>query len=102
MAQIIKLRRSAVQDRIPSTANLGAGELAINTYDGKIYFEKNAGSAAVEAVLTSNTTTPISGSLNMSGSMFVTGSMNAVGGRIYEEGTSVIDHATAMAIVFGG
>jgi hypothetical protein len=34
--------------------------------------------------------------------MSVTGSMNAVGGRIYEEGTSVIDHATAMAIVFGG
>ena len=23
-------------------------------------------------------------------------------GRIYESGTSVVDHATAMAIVFGG
>ena len=30
------------------------------------------------------------------------GNINTTDGRIYEAGTSVIDHATAMAIVFGG
>jgi len=36
------------------------------------------------------------------GSVVVTGSLNTESGRIFEQGTSVIDHATAMAIVFGG
>tara|TARA_R100001377_G_scaffold23675_2_gene12789 strand:- start:321 stop:983 length:663 start_codon:yes stop_codon:yes gene_type:complete len=36
------------------------------------------------------------------GSIKVTGSLNVDTGRIFEQGTSVIDHATAMAIVFGG
>ena len=36
------------------------------------------------------------------GSLRVTGSLNVDKGRIYEQGSSVIDHATAMAIVFGG
>jgi hypothetical protein len=36
------------------------------------------------------------------GSLLVTGSLNVESGRIFEQGSSVIDHATAMAIVFGG
>ena len=36
------------------------------------------------------------------GSVVVTGSLNVESGRVFEQGTSVIDHATAMAIVFGG
>ena len=47
---------------------------------------------------------------NVSGSFTSTGSFGTLedagdinaSGRIYESGTSVIDHATAMAIVFGG
>ena len=40
----------------------------------------------------------------ISGSSITTGSFGRVetSGRIFEQGTSVIDHATAMAIVFGG
>ena len=38
----------------------------------------------------------------VTGSLLVTGSLNVEKGRIFEQGTSVIDHATAMAIVFGG
>ena len=46
MARIsnIKLRRSATQGSIPTTANLDLGELAINTYDGKLYVKKTFGS----------------------------------------------------------
>jgi hypothetical protein len=39
----IKLRRSATQGSIPTTANLDLGELAINTYDGKLYVKKSFG-----------------------------------------------------------
>ena len=40
----IKLRRSATQGAIPTTSNLDLGELAINTYDGKLYVKKTFGS----------------------------------------------------------
>ena len=41
MAQTIKLKRSAVAGRIPTTADLDLGEVAINTYDGKMYMKKS-------------------------------------------------------------
>ena len=37
----LKLKRSAVSGRIPTTASLDLGELAINTVDGKIYFKQS-------------------------------------------------------------
>ena len=46
----------------------------------------------------------VSGSATSTGSfgtLETSGVINATG-RIFENGTSVIDHATAMAIVFGG
>ena len=47
MASNIKFKRSAVQNRVPTTAQLELGELALNTYDGKLYTEINTGSASV-------------------------------------------------------
>ena len=47
MASNIKFKRSAVQNRVPPTAPLDLGELALNTYYGKLYTEINTGSAAV-------------------------------------------------------
>jgi len=109
MAQTLKLKRSSTANKAPTTSDLALGELAINTNDGKIYFEKNDGSDSIQSILTTNTASPITGSLNMSGSgnaayvIGVTGSINTTGnGRVYEQGTSIIDHATAMSIVFGG
>ena len=43
MSTLIKLRRSAVAGRVPTTAQLSLGELAINTADGKIYIKQNDG-----------------------------------------------------------
>ena len=40
--------------------------------------------------------------LNITGYITASGDINTTAGRVYEAGTSVIDHATAMAIVFGG
>ena len=38
MAQVIKLKRTAVQGKIPTTSQIDLGELAINTYDGKLFY----------------------------------------------------------------
>lgn len=37
----IKLRRSATSGKVPTTAQLELGELAINTFDGRVYMKKN-------------------------------------------------------------
>ena len=40
--------------------------------------------------------------LSVTGHITSSGNINTTSGRVFEQGTSVIDHATAMAIVFGG
>lgn len=47
----IKLRRSSVAGRIPTTAQLELGELAINTQDGKIYFKRYDSVANTESII---------------------------------------------------
>lgn len=37
----IKLKRSAIPGKIPTTTQLDLGEFAVNTYDGKLYTKKN-------------------------------------------------------------
>lgn len=75
MAQTIKLRRSATPSAVPTTAQLALGELAINTYDGKLYMKKNVsgvetivevtggGGGASVTVSTSAPSTPSAGDL---------------------------------------
>jgi hypothetical protein len=49
MSTLIKLRRSAVPGRAPTTAQLELGELAINTADGKIYIKQDV--SGVESIV---------------------------------------------------
>ena len=37
----IRLRRSATSGAVPTTSQLNLGELAINTYDGKLFLKKD-------------------------------------------------------------
>ena len=41
MAVKIELKRSAVPGKIPTTSSLELGEVAINTYDGKLFFKQD-------------------------------------------------------------
>lgn len=67
MAQVVKLKRTSVSGKVPTTATLELGELAINTYDGKIYFEKDSGTPSIEEIVTTNSTT--TGSIELIGSV---------------------------------
>ena len=69
MAQVVKLKRTAVSGKIPSTSNLELGELAINTYDGRIFFEKDSGTPVISEILTTNTENYITGSIQLNGAV---------------------------------
>ena len=44
---VIKIRRSSVQNNAPTAAQLELGELALNTYDGKLFTEINDGTVSI-------------------------------------------------------
>ena len=69
MAQIVKLRRTATAGKVPTTSNLELGELAMNTNDGRIFFEKNDGTVTIQEILTTNPNNPTTGSINLNGSL---------------------------------
>jgi hypothetical protein len=53
MANSVKLKRSAVQGKVPATTDLALGELAVNTYDGNLFFKRDVtGSESVVKVAT--------------------------------------------------
>lgn len=66
MASTIKLRRSATSGAIPTTSQLALGELAMNTYDGKLFLKTDqSGTEAIVEVggggnITISSTTPSS------------------------------------------
>jgi len=66
MSQIVQLKRSALSGKVPDTGSLNLGELAVNTYDAKIYFKKSGSIESIESVLTTNST--VTGSIRLEGS----------------------------------
>ena len=83
MANSVKLKRSAVQGKAPATGDLELGELALNTYDGDLFFKKDDGTAAVikvatttgNQILTNKTldTVTINGPMNVGGNVGANG-----------------------------
>lgn len=46
MANTIKIKRSTVAGKVPTTSDLSAGELAVNIADGKLFTRKETGGVA--------------------------------------------------------
>ena len=64
----IKLKRSDVENKVPLVSDLTLGELAVNTYDGKLFFKKTAGvSTTLESIVTTNA--QITGSVELTGAV---------------------------------
>ena len=68
MGQSIILKRSALTGKVPTTASLSVGELAINTYDGKIFLNRSGSSQSIQEVVTTNVTNTGSITLTQTGS----------------------------------
>jgi len=63
MANTIVLKRSATADKVPTTAQLALGEVAINTFDGKLFIKKDNGTASIVTIgpVTAGTGVSVSG-----------------------------------------
>jgi len=55
MANTVVLKRSAVQGKTPTTGDLALGELALNTYDGNLFFKRNVSSTESVVRVATNT-----------------------------------------------
>jgi hypothetical protein len=86
MASIVQLKRSALSGKVPDTGSLNLGELAVNTYDGKIYFKKSGSIESVESVVTTNSV--ITGSIRLEG----TGSF----GSLKVNDTLTVNHGVSV------
>ena len=78
MAQTIQLKRSALSGKVPGTGSLNLGELAVNTYDGKIFFKKSGSVESIQSVVTTNSIT--TGSIELVGAL--TASIAATNGVV--------------------
>lgn len=47
MANNIKIKRSAVQGKVPTTTDLEFGELAVNTHDGRMFLKRDPGTGEI-------------------------------------------------------
>jgi hypothetical protein len=86
MASIVQLKRSALSGKVPDTGSLNLGELAVNTYDGKIYFKKSGSIESVESVVTTNSV--VTGSIRLEG----TGSF----GSLKVNDTLTVNHGVSV------
>lgn len=68
MAQSIILKRSATSGKVPTTSSLSVGELAINTYDGKIFLNRSGSTNSIQEIITTNATNTGSITLTQTGS----------------------------------
>ena len=68
MAQKIQLKKSNTQSKVPTIGDLSLGELAVNTFDGKLFFKKDvSGTTSIETIVTTNA--QITGSVNLAGAL---------------------------------
>lgn len=92
MANVVKLKRSAQQAKIPTTTQLELGEVALNTYDGNLFFKKDDGTEAIVTVTTTDggqilTNKTIGDDLTVTGSL------------ILETDTEALDLSSGAAIL---
>ena len=98
MAQTLRLKRSSIAGRVPTTASLQTGEIAINTADGLVYIRKD--DSTIISLIGVNTAA-VTGSVVLLGSITATsftgsftgnfsGSVNAVLSKSASNGAGIV------------
>ena len=68
MAQNIILKRSSLPGKVPDTGSLNVGEIAVNTYDGKLFIKRSGNLDSIEGIVVTNSITTGSITLTRTGS----------------------------------
>ena len=127
----IRIRRSATPNKVPTITQLELGELAINTYDGKLYLEQDQGESGVGntvvrvnpwnvgvgstaydlsfdagkvgiGVSLAQYTLDVGGNINFSGNLTQAGNAFTSGVTIKDEGSALSTNATSLNFVGTG
>lgn len=94
MSNSIKIKRSAVAGKVPLTTDLSLGELAVNTYDGNLFFKKSTlGEESVVTVVSLNGSQTLTNktlnNLTLTGTLTAGGSTGVNGQFLVSTGTGV-------------
>ena len=89
----VQLKRSATASKVPLVGDLQLGELALNTYDGRLFFKKDPGTAAIVTVVTTAdsqtlTNKTLAGPV-ITGNITANGAIGSAGQVLSSNGTSV-------------
>jgi hypothetical protein len=95
MANKILIKKSSTQGAVPTTAQLDLAELAINTFDGRLFAKKNDGSASIVDLKQND---PI----RILGDATSTYSASGVSGEYYSNVTMTLNNVNTNSGVFGG
>ena len=68
MAQNIILKRSSLPGKVPDNGSLNVGEIAVNTYDGKLFIKRSGNLDSIEGIVVTNSITTGSITLTRTGS----------------------------------
>lgn len=74
---IVRLKRSAVANKVPLTTDLDLGELAVNTNDGNLFFKRDSGTQSIVTVATLTGTQTLTNKTISNGTL--TGTLTANG-----------------------
>jgi len=99
----ISLYYSATAAAVPLAANLTAGELALNTNDGKLYYKSSGGVVTLLAsnAATTNVSSITFGSTGLTPSTATTGAVTVAGTLVVGNGGTGLTTITAGRILYG-
>jgi hypothetical protein len=109
MANVVKLKRSAVSGKNPTTSDLQLGEVALNTYDGNLFFKKDTtadsdGTESIVTVVTTDGTQTLtnktfSDDVDIGGILTVSGDFTVVGDIVMSSNASNLDLGSGAGII---
>jgi len=97
MSSIVQLKRSALSGKVPGTGSLNLGELALNTYDGKIFFRRSGSTDTIQEVVTTNVVN--TGSVTLTGTLTaesIRTNLTASFGSLKVNDTLTVNHGVSV------
>lgn len=83
MANVIKHKQTATPSKVPTTGDLQLGELAVNTYDGKLFLKKDDGTPSIVEIGAG------AGSSHLPGMLIIYAGSSAPTGWLFCDGSPV-------------